>query len=696
VTRAPERRVVVVGNLTIDDVVLPDGTTRMGSVGGNSIYAALAARLWHPSVGVVTRRGADFPAESLRRLADAGVDLGGVVEIPGPTVRNWVVYEDSGERHWLYRTPPGRSVEVAVRPGDLPERWLQEAAPPVVHVAAMPLPAAAAVVDAVRRRRADATITLDTHEDWAAGFGERVRAVAERVNVFVPSREELAGLVGYDHPELALEELRGWAVRGVVVKLGADGALCWRRGEPRPALVGVSPGPVADVTGAGDAFCGGLAAGLAIGLDLVEAARRGAVSAGLTVAGFGSLRLDRAGPSGGQDRLAAAPPPVTVLPGRGPAPGAPGAPGDPVEDPSGIEVMGREIATIPAVVGDQLTDRDGAAAALARRLAADDLQHLYLVGCGDSAFAGLAAALAFARHAGVHAEAVHAIDLCRYRVRYLPKHSAVLCVSASGKVGRTIEAATQARASGHLVIALTGDDASPLAAEASELLPLEVPTFGTAPGTSTYAGALSRLLDLAFRWGAARDRHRECARDALERTPGLAEATLRAAAEPAERAAERLAGRPWVAFLGAGPNEATARFGAAKLLEGPQLLGVATNLEEWAHEEYFVTGAGMPVVVTAHSGASWDRAAEILAEIAYIGAEPIVVSDRPPPVPARRLPVAAGLPEELSPLLTALPLCLLGFQLARAAGKRGYNFASEAIAAEHYDTIHRVTIGEPA
>ena len=27
-------RVIVVGNLTIDDVVLPDGTTRMSSVGG--------------------------------------------------------------------------------------------------------------------------------------------------------------------------------------------------------------------------------------------------------------------------------------------------------------------------------------------------------------------------------------------------------------------------------------------------------------------------------------------------------------------------------------------------------------------------------------------------------------------------------------------------------------------------------------
>jgi hypothetical protein len=56
-------RVIVVGNLTIDDVVLPDGTTRMSSAGGNSLYTALGVRLWQPRVGLVTRRGEDFPGD---------------------------------------------------------------------------------------------------------------------------------------------------------------------------------------------------------------------------------------------------------------------------------------------------------------------------------------------------------------------------------------------------------------------------------------------------------------------------------------------------------------------------------------------------------------------------------------------------------------------------------------------------------
>src|SRR5712675_2135702 len=93
---ASRPRVIVVGNLTIDDVVLPDGTTQMSSVGGNSLYTALGVRLWQPRVGLVTRMGEDFPRDLIPTLHTLGMATGGIVGIPGPTVRNWVVYENNG------------------------------------------------------------------------------------------------------------------------------------------------------------------------------------------------------------------------------------------------------------------------------------------------------------------------------------------------------------------------------------------------------------------------------------------------------------------------------------------------------------------------------------------------------------------------------------------------------------------------
>ena len=287
--QTPLPRVIVVGNLTIDDVVHANGTTVMGSLGGNTVYASVAAAIWGVPVGAVARFGEDFPPSALTRLRAAGIDTGGLHPIPGATVRNWVLYEDDGRRSWVYRTPPLRSVEVAPAPEDLPSSWLEQSDPPVVHIAAMPLAAAARVVDSVRSSGQRATLTLDTHEDWSSDR-EALLAAARRVDVFLPSREELETLLGFDDPGRACEELLAGGVPAIVVKCGSRGALVacssgLRAEIPAPEVA------VVDVTGAGDSFCGGLAAGLALGEDLAEAARRGAATAGAALGASGSLRL---------------------------------------------------------------------------------------------------------------------------------------------------------------------------------------------------------------------------------------------------------------------------------------------------------------------------------------------------------------------------------------------------------------------
>lgn len=683
---AAGRPVIIVGNLTIDDVVQPDGTSQMGTLGGNSVHACAAALAWVSGVGIVARCGTDFPAQALGRLRDAGADISGIRRIDGPTVRNWVIYEADGRRHWAYRTPRGRSAEVAPQPADIPGAWLDRRPPPVVHIAAMPLASAAALVRSVRARAPGAAVLLDTHEDWHGGA--ELLGTARSVDVFLPSREELAVLLGYDDPARGAAELTGTGVPCVVVKLGAEGALVARPGAGQ-VRVPASPVAVTDPTGAGDSFCGAFAAGLALGEDPAAAARRGCATAAAAIGAPGSLRLlDRRGLA--HDLLSGT---------AGGAPAAPVSPAAPsrAATPGGeydIGVMREEIATIPDVIAGHLADPRGHVTKLADWLTERGIRHLYLTGCGDSAFAGQAAALAFAKHSGLRAVAVHALDLARYQVRYLPPASAVLAISFSGKAGRTTEAAVQAARFGHPVIALTGDADGPLAAPAEFILPIDVPTLGFSPGTSTYIGMLCTLLDLALR--TAPPAGRGTGRAAAGQLPGLAAETLGWCDAPAAEFAARLASARFVTFLGAGPNEASAHFGAAKLFEASQRIAIAVNLEEWAHEQYFITRPGDPVVVIAPSGAATDRAGEIAAELAFVQADVTVVSDTGPPGQAAHLRLAGGAPEEFSPVLAALPLAQAGFHLARLTGKRSYNFPSEQAKKEHYATIHRTTIGEPA
>jgi glucosamine--fructose-6-phosphate aminotransferase (isomerizing) len=661
-------RVVIAGNLTLDDVVEADGHVEIGVAGGNALYGALGARRWSESVGIVTRAGEDAPAAALAAAGEAGVDLDGVVRVPGPTVRCWVLYEADGRRAFVSRTPPERYDEVVLHADDVPEAWLGAAA---FHIAATRLGAAEALVARVRSR--GARIVLDTHEDHV-GDADRVLALARQVDVFCPSREELAELAGEDAPERSAPAFAMVTGTAVIAKLGADGCLVALPDGRAWRLASVAD-DVVDPTGAGDAFCGGVAAALAEGLDVLEAARRGSASAALAAGARGSAgfarALDQSGP-----RL-----PEAVALGAAPGAGAHGR---------DIRSMGEEIDTIPGVMRDQRSLLREPLSSVAEALVERGVERLVLTGCGDSAFAGQAMALCVKRHVGIDARAVHALDLCRYELDAVDRTAAVVCVSYSGQVGRTIEAALRARERGALTIALTGSPSTPLAGAADHLLPLTVPTRGLSPGTSTYVAMLAAIAELAVRWAAARGAPATELSAALDEAPALAAETLRLCADPARELGRSLAGARWVCFAGAGPNEASARFGAAKFLEGPQLLATATNVEEWAHEEYFITAPGSPVVLVAPDGASRDRVEDVLAELDGLGARTILVAEHSAPGIAVHLPLATGLPEELTPLLAALPLSIVPFALAQLTGKRSYNFRTPEAERRHYETIHRL------
>ncbi len=341
---------------------------------------------------------------------------------------------------------------------------------------------------------------------------------------------------------------------------------------------------------------------------------------------------------------------------------------DPSPDVRSIDTMLREIETITAVITDQAATLRGPLGELADDLG-NPLPEVILSGCGDPYFAGIAARLAMERDGGVRCQSIEALELARYAIRYVP--------------------VVPGRADGRL-------------AQIARPVVMDVPTLGFSPGTSTYVAMVVALLTLAGELARAGGRADGAARIAsgLEAAPDLARETIRASAEPAERAAVLLAASPSTTFLGSGPSRASAEFGAAKLFEGPQRYGVAQQLEEWAHEQYFISGPTTPVVVVAPAGASRDRAGELIDEMAFIGAPSILVSDVVDDAVARRatvvLPVAAGLDEAFSPLLTCLPLALTAFFMAERLGARSYGFPSREHEIEHYETIHRDTRGIPA
>lgn len=298
----------------------------------------------------------------------------------------------------------------------------------------------------------------------------------------------------------------------------------------------------------------------------------------------------------------------------------------------------------------------------ARELLHEPPPRIYLTGCGDSHYAGVAARLAFERWSGIPTQAVESLELSRYELDLAPPGSWAVCVSNSGRVVRTVEAAAAARERGLTTVAVTYAADSRLAETAEATLAFRYDDPGFGPGTISYVASLGALYALA-----ARAAELSGFAVPFDLPADAAAETLEVAAPVADRLARELPDDAKVDILGGGPSYGTALFGRAKFIESAHSPGGAHELEEWAHEEFFCTRPGVTTIVVAPPGASYDRALEQLEAAKKVGALTVVVSEADPPADLV-LPVAAGTPEELTPLTYCVPLELLAYHYASTRG----------------------------
>jgi ribokinase len=158
---------------------------------------------------------------------------------------------------------------------------LLRAAAPSVLLVQQELPRAATLAAMRVARELGATVILDpapSRDDGASLF-----ALATIVTPNQPEARDLTGIEVVD-PDSARGAARAVRDRGVptaIVTLGELGV--WVESAEHSTLVAAPPVEAVATVGAGDAFNGALAAGLVLGLDLVEAARLGVAAASLSV-----------------------------------------------------------------------------------------------------------------------------------------------------------------------------------------------------------------------------------------------------------------------------------------------------------------------------------------------------------------------------------------------------------------------------
>ena len=313
-------------------------------------------------------------------------------------------------------------------------------------------------------------------------------------------------------------------------------------------------------------------------------------------------------------------------------------------------------------------------------------ERFVLTGSGDSLFAATATRPALRRWTKRPIDVLTALELGRYETPLLGPGDVVLGISNSGGSTRTRESLTLARERGALTVAVVGNRSGPLAGLAERVLhrPIGIPEGFDGARGRVYLNLIEYVATLATLYGVGLELGvqggRLAATDAAAWVDRL-DAAIDAIGEVARQVepavtvlAGELAGADTIWIIGGGPNRGTADYLAAKFHEQRPVNGIAQDLEEWAHLQYFLTLAWKTrsvVLVLAPPGNALDRAEELVAGIAAAGGRAVVVGHPTHgsfPGAHARLDVAVDTPELLTPVLYHVPVQLLVLHLARRAG----------------------------
>ena len=288
----PARPVLVIGSLNMDLVARCEHLPRPGQTvfgqdfftafGGKGANQAVAAARLGARVSMAGCVGQDqFGRDLLRGLRDAGIDAGCVLPVAHPTGTALITVDAAGANTIVVISGANMLCDTA-----LIDRALAGAAGPGILLLQHEIPAEANA-HAIRAAAAAGWFVVLN----PAPARPVDPALLALIDIIAPNETEAAAITGRGIASRtdalgAVRQLLARGARGVLVTLGADGAVyCDATREWHCPAVSVQ---AIDTTAAGDAYLGALAAALAQGRNLADGLGFAAAAAALAVTRLGA------------------------------------------------------------------------------------------------------------------------------------------------------------------------------------------------------------------------------------------------------------------------------------------------------------------------------------------------------------------------------------------------------------------------
>jgi len=281
-TSVQSPRLVGIGSVFIDDIVLPSGQTYMARLGGGVVHALMGASLWDERPGIVATVGQGLPDESAERLHQH-LDTRGLVRLSIPQIRAWQLFEEDGTRRELYRVKETLPYIRGAQPEHFPADYAQSQGFYLLQGA-----------EEIRRWRSALkgfVLWEPLQQIMTAENAASIRAVLHdcEIDVISPNLVEAQAIYGDCTPDELVDAMLDDGANYVALRMGALGSIVANKDGKRHYIGAVPTGHIVDQTGAGNTYCGGLLAGLIQAKSLYEAGTMAAVSASFCLEQVGVL-----------------------------------------------------------------------------------------------------------------------------------------------------------------------------------------------------------------------------------------------------------------------------------------------------------------------------------------------------------------------------------------------------------------------
>ena len=303
-------------------------------------------------------------------------------------------------------------------------------------------------------------------------------------------------------------------------------------------------------------------------------------------------------------------------------------------------------------------------------------KRIFLLACGTSYHACLAASYAFANLAKVGVTPVIASEFIDAYGALIDSDTVVLTVSQSGETADTLTAVRGAKDRGATILGLTNVMGSTLTRLSDVYIGQnsgpEMGVAATKTFTAQYAVLIKIVVALARKRNTANPKDLQRLEDGFNHLPEWISTTLSTQDDNVLRIVQKNSDKGSFCFLGRGVSVATALEGRLKLLELSYLPAIAYPAGESKHGFISVVEEGYPVLFVAPKDEAYPkiignvmemkaRRAQVLSLVEGDDSQVASLSDETIQMPN-------GIPPPLTPIVFIVPLQLFAYRMAVTKG----------------------------